>query len=269
MLFRSERRLENLRLVALLIDGIELAGQTLIVALGVEENGSKQVLGLWQGATENATVVKALLEDLVARGLDPERRYLLVLDGSKALRAAGEKVFGNNVEVPRCQLHKRRNLKDHLPQECQADYDRQLRNAYAMTGYADAKAALQRLWRQLCDINPSAAHSLEEGMDETLTLHRLGVGTLLRRSLSSTKIIESCWSTVRHVARNVKRWQGGEHVTRWTAAGLLEAEKKFRKVKGYGELEALHRRWNPTCSSDGCQEHRRQESLLHSQAQVA
>jgi len=249
-----ERRLEKLNLVALLIDGIEFAGQTLIVALGVEENGVKHVLGLWQGATENATVSKALLEDLVARGLDSERRYLFVLDGSKALRAAVDKVFGNNIEVQRCQLHKRRNVKEHLPEHCRADYDRQLRNAYAMTGYEDAKAALQRIWRQLCDVNPSAARSLEEGMEETLTVHRLGVGALLRRSLASTNIIESCLSTVRHVAHNVKRWQGGDHIARWTAAGLIEAEQKFRKVKGYRELKVLRNQLNPE---------------LHSQAQVA
>ena len=240
-----ERRLERLNLVALLIDGIAFAGQTLIVALGVEENGSKHVLGLWQGATENATVCTALLADIVARGLDPERRYLFVLDGAKALRAAVDKVFGNRAEVQRCQLHKRRNVKDHLPEGCRADYDRQLRNAYAMTRYADAKAALEKIFRQLERINPSAARSLEEGMEETLTLHRLGVGTLLRRSLATTNIIESCLSTVRHVARNVKRWQGGDHLARWTAAGLLEAEKKFRKVKGYRELKELAAKLNP------------------------
>jgi len=249
-----ERRLEKLSLVALLIDGIEFAGQTLIVALGVDENGRKHVLGLWQGATENATVGKALLDDLVARGLDPERRYLFVLDGSKALRAAVDKVFGAQAEVQRCPLHKRRNVTDHLPEHCRADYDRQLRNAYAMSSYPDAKQALERIWRQLCDVNPSAARSLEEGMEETLTLHRLGVSPLLRRSLASTNIIESCLSTVRHVARNVKRWQGGDHIARWTAAGLLEAEKKFRKLKGHQELKALGEKLNPG---------------LHSQEQVA
>lgn len=249
-----EKNLGELDLVALLIDGIEFKGQTLVVALGVAENGSKHLLGLWQGATENATVCKALLEDLVARGLKQERRYLFVLDGSKALRAAVNKVFGDRAEVQRCQLHKRRNVKDHLPEGCRADYDRQLRNAYAMTSYEDAKAALEKLFRHLERINPSAARSLEEGMEETLTLHRLGLGPLLRRSLSTTNIIESCLSTVRHVARNVKRWQGGDHIARWTAAGLLEAEKKFRKVKGYRELKELAQKLNPG---------------LHSQAQVA
>jgi len=240
-----ERRLEHLKLAALLIDGIAFAGQTLIIALGVEENGVKHVLGLWQGATENATVCKALLEDLVERGLNPQRRYLFVLDGSKALRMAVEKVFGARAEMQRCQLHKRRNVKDHLPESCRADYDRQLRNAYALTGYQEAQAALEKLFRQLERINPSAARSLEEGLEETLTLHRLGVGPLLRRSLSSTNLIESCLSTVRHVARNVKRWQGGDHRARWAVAGLLEAEKKFRKVRGYRELEELARKLNP------------------------
>lgn len=244
-----ERRLETLHLVALLIDGIEFAGQTLIVALGVAESGTKHVLGLWQGATENATVTKALLEDLVARGLDPQRRYLFVLDGSKALRAAVDKLFGARAEVQRCQLHKRRNVKEHLPEGCRADYDRQLRNAYALARYEDARAALGKIFRQLERVNPSAARSLEEGLEETLTLHRLGVGTLLRRSLSSTNLIESCLSTVRHVARNVKRWQGGDHLARWAAAGMLEAEKRFYKVRGYRELQELACKLNPRSTS--------------------
>jgi putative transposase len=164
---------------------------------------------------------------------------------SKALRAAVEKIFGARAEVQRCQIHKRRNVRDHLPEGCRADYDRQLRNAYAMTSYEDAKAALEKLFRQLERINPSAARSLEEGLEETLTVHRLGVSALLRRSLASTNIIESCLSTVRHVSRNVKRWQGGDHIARWTAAGLLEAEKKFRKVKGYRELKELAGKLNP------------------------
>ncbi len=214
-----ERRLEDLNLVALLIDGIEFKGQTLIVALGVEANGAKHLLGLWQGATEIATVCKALLEDLVARGLNQKRRYLFVLDGSKALRAAVEKVFGAPAEVQRCQWHKRRNVRDHLPQGCRADDDRQLRNAYAMASYADAKAALSKLFRQLERSNPSAAHSLEEGMEETLTLHRLGVGTLLRRSLSTTNIIESAFSVVEEATRKFKRWRPEDQMLRRAATG--------------------------------------------------
>lgn len=249
-----ERRLEGLGLVALLIDGLECAGQTLVVALGVDAEGKKHVLGLWQGATENTTVVKALLEDLVERGLDRSRRFLVVIDGAKALRAAVDRVFGAETQVQRCQLHKRRNVREHLPEHARADVDRRLRNAYAMTSYAEAKTALERIWRQLCEVNPSAARSLEEGMEETLTLHRLGVAPILRRSLSSTNLIESCLSTVRHVARNVKRWRGGTHTARWVATGLLEAERKFRRVKGYRELAELARKLNPE---------------LHSEAQVA
>ena len=128
-------------------------------------------------------------------------------------------------------MHKIQNVIDHLPQGCRADWRRRLRNAYAMTEYAAAKAALEKLWRQLCEINPSAARSLEEGMEETLTLHRLGVSGLLRQSLRSANVIESCLSTVRHVARNVKRWQGGDHIARWTAAGLLEAETRWLCIR--------------------------------------
>ena len=264
-----ERKLDGLDLVVILIDGQEVGGQTVVVALGIETSGKKQALGLWQGATENTPVVKSLLEDLVERGLKPERRYLFVIDGAKALRAAIAKVFGERGEVQRCQIHKRRNVADHLPKTCQKDYDRQIRNAYAMTKYGEAKAALEKLFRQLERMNPSAAHSLEEGMEETLTVHRLGVGALLRRTLASTNPIESCLSTVERVARNVKRWRGGDQSLRWTATGLREAETRFRRVKGYRELEVLHRRMNPHCSCDTCQEHRERSAPLTQQEQVA
>src|ERR1700688_3556294 len=241
-----EKRLEELDLVAILIDGIHLGKQVLVVALGIESSGKKQVWGLWQGATENTTVVKELLEDLVARGLNPERRYLFVIDGSKALRAGIERVFGGRAEVQRCQIHKRRNVREHLPKSAQGDTDRRIRNAYAMTDYTAAKAELGKIFRQLERINPSAAHSLEEGLEETLTVHRLGVGTLLRQTLASSNPIESCFSIVEKVARNVKRWRAGNHALRWTATGLLEAEKKFRRVKGYRELELLQSKLNPS-----------------------
>jgi putative transposase len=264
-----ERKLDELELVALLIDGIDIGKQVLVVALGIEPSGKKHVLGLWQGATENTSVVKSLLEDLVARGLKPERRYLFVIDGAKALRAAIEKVFGERAEVQRCQIHKRRNVKDHLPKNCQRDYDRRIRNAYAMTNYAEAKTELEKIFRQLERVNPSAAHSLEEGLEETLTVHRLNVGALLRRTLSSSNPIESCLSTVERVTRNVKRWRGGDQALRWTATGLLEAERKFRRVRGYRELEILHRRLNPQCSCQRCQQHRERSSSLSQQEQVA
>jgi putative transposase len=241
-----EKKLDGLDLVAILIDGIHLGQQVLVVALGIETSGKKHVLGLWQGATENTTVVKELLEDLVARGLSSEKRYLFVIDGAKALRAAIERVFGERAQVQRCQIHKRRNVKEHLPKSAQGDTDRRIRNAYAMTDYTAAKAELEKIFRQLERINPSAARSLEEGLEETLTVHRLGVGTLLRRTLASSNPIESCLSTVERVARNVKRWRAGDHALRWTATGLLEAERTFRKVKGYRELEILQRKLNPS-----------------------
>jgi transposase-like protein len=241
-----EKKLDGLDLVAILIDGIHLGKQVLVVALGIESSGKKHVLGLWQGATENTTVVKELLEELVVRGLNPERRYLFVIDGAKALRAAIERVFGDRAEVQRCQIHKRRNVKDHLPKQAQGDTDRRIRNAYALTNYAEAKAELEKIFRQLERVNPSAARSLEEGLEETLTVHRLNVGALLRRTLASTNPIESCLSTVERVAHNVKRWRGGDQPLRWTATGLLEAEKKFRRVKGYRELETLRHRLNPS-----------------------
>ena len=241
-----ERRLEDLDLVVLMIDGIHFGGQVLVVALGIAAGGEKHILGVWQGATENTAVVKGLLEDVVERGLDLQRRYLVVIDGSKALRAGVERVFGEQVEVQRCQIHKRRNVREYLPENCQRDYDRRMRHAYAMSNYAEAKEALEKIFRQLERINPSAARSLEEGLEETLTVHRLGVGAVLRRKLATTNPIESCLSTVQQVAGRVKRWREGDQPLRWTATGLLEAEKKFRRIKGYQEILLLKERLNPS-----------------------
>ena len=242
-----ERRLEDLNLVVLMIDGIHFGGQVLVVALGIAEGGEKHVLGVWQGATENTTVVKGLLEDLVERGLDRQRRYLVVIDGSKALRAGVERVFGDQVEVQRCQIHKRRNVKEYLPGELPErlrSADAQcLRDEPLRGGFPEA---YKKIFRQLERINPSAARSLEEGLEETLTVHRLGIGAVLRRKLATTNPIESCLSTVQRVARNVKRWREGNQPLRWTATGLLEAERKFRRIKGYQEILLLKERLNPS-----------------------
>jgi len=235
----SERDLSKLSLVALVIDGKEIKGHLLVVALGVDTEGKKQILGLWQGATENATVCRYLLEDLIQRGLDPMKRYLVVTDGSKALKRALQKVFGERLLHQRCQIHKRRNVRDHLPKERQASFDRRIQAAYGMTDCKDAKEALLSIARDLDEINPSASRSLLEGLDETLTLHRLGIPHLLRLSLSSTNLIESCFSITGHLTRNVKRWRNGSMVERWAATSLLEAEKRFRKVRGYRALPAL------------------------------
>jgi putative transposase len=231
-----ERRLDKLNLCALLIDGTPFKDRQMIVALGIGCDGRKSVLGLREGATENAAVVSALLSDLVERGLDFSVPRLYILDGGKALHTAVKRHAGEAAFIQRCQVHKKRNVIDHLPQDHKADVKRKLQNAYAMVEYADAKRALERLHRELMDINPSAARRLEEGMEETLTVHRLRVPEQLRRTLSSTNVIESAFSIVETVCRNVKRWRDGDHIERWIASGLLVAERQFRKVIGHREI---------------------------------
>lgn len=232
------RDLKPIDLVVLFLDGIERGGECLIVAVGVDSEGGKHSLGLWQGATENATICRELLDDLVRRGLDAEKKYLFIIDGSKALSSAIRKKFAGS-EIQRCQLHKRRNVLEHLPESYQPTVERKLKAAYAMSGYREAKVALCDVMEDLERINPSAARSLAEGMEETLTLHRLGVPAELRISLHTTNIIESSLSRVDDLTRRVKRWQGGNHRQRWFATALLIAEKKFRKVKGYRAMKVL------------------------------
>jgi len=231
-----ERPLGELNLCAVLIDGTPFKDRQMIVALGIGCDGTKTVLGLREGATENTTVVSALLSDLVERGLDFSAPRLYILDGGKALHAAVKRHAGEAAFIQRCQVHKKRNVIDHLPDDHKADVKRKLQNAYAMAEYADAKRALDRLHRELMDINPSAARSLEEGMEETLTVHRLRVPEQLRRTLSSTNVIESAFSIVETVCRSVKRWRHGAHIERWSASGLLGAERQFRKVIGHREI---------------------------------
>jgi transposase-like protein len=231
-----ERALGNMKLCAVLIDGTPFKGRQMIVALGIGNDGTKTVLGLREGATENTAVVSALLSDMVERGLDFSMPRLYILDGGKALTAAVKKHAGEAAFIQRCQVHKKRNVIDHLPEAYKADVKRKLQNAYSMVEYADAKRALERLHRELMGINPSAARSLEEGMEETLTVHRLRVPQQLRRTLSSTNVIESAFSIVETVCRNVKRWRDGDHIERWIASGLVVAERQFRKVVGYREI---------------------------------
>lgn len=235
-----ERRIDELpRLAVLMIDGKEFAGEHVIVALGVDETGKKHVLGLVQGGTENSTIVQHLLDDLVERGLNTLRPMLIVLDGSKALRKAATKTFGERCPVQRCQIHKRRNVKDHLPPDYQGSADQRIRTAYAMKDYDQAKAQLVKTVTWLEGINPSAARSLEEGLEETLTLHRLGLPESLRKSLQSTNLIESALSVAADVTRRVKRWRGGDMRLRWSAAGLLQAEQNFRRIRGYRMMAKL------------------------------
>jgi len=234
-----ERPLGELRLCAVLLDGTPFRDRQMIVALGIGWDGRKTVLGLREGATENQTVVSELLSDLAGRGLDFRVPRLYVLDGSKALRAAVRRHAGEAACIQRCQVHKRRNVLEHLPEEHRQGVKRQLQNAYAMAEYAEAKRALEKLHRELMDLNPSAARSLEEGLEETLTVHRLRVPEKLRRSLASTNVIESAFSIVETVCRNVKRWRPGDQIERWVGSGLLVAERQFKRVRGFREIPLL------------------------------
>jgi putative transposase len=232
------RPLADLRLAVMMLDGLELKGRMMIVALGITTQGVKVPLGLWEGSTENATVATALLSDLVERGLDPEQGMLFVLDGSKALRKAVRSVFGE-VPVQRCLWHKERNVLGHLPERDRTQVKARMRRAWRETDYPRALEQLTRLADELDHTHPGAAGSLREGMQETLTVIRLGIKDKLRRTLESTNACESMIDTVRCTQRNVKHWTSGEMGMRWTAAGMLEAEQQFRKVIGYTQLPQL------------------------------
>ena len=236
-----ERRLEKMRLCALLIDATPFQGQQMVAALGIAQDGQKTILGLRQGATENATVVGELLGDLVSRGLDFTEPRLYILDGAKALSAAVKKYAGESAAIQRCQVHKRRNVLDHLTDEQRPAVAKKLNAAYALEDHAAAKQALHLLHRELMDLNPSAARSLGEGLEETLTVHRLHVPMQLRKTLASTNVIESAFSIVEQVCKNVKRWHGGDQRERWVGSGLLVAQKQFRRVTGYKQIPALIR----------------------------
>jgi transposase-like protein len=232
------RQLADLRLAVMMLDGLELKGRMMIVALGITTEGVKVPLGLWEGSTENATVATALLSDLVERGLDAEQGMLFVLDGSKALRKAVRSVFGE-VPVQRCLWHKERNVLGHLPERDRPQVKARMRRAWRETDYPSALEQLTRLADELERTHPGAAGSLREGMEETITVIKLGIRGKLRRTLESTNACESMIDTVRRTQRNVKNWSSGEMGMRWTAAGMLEAEQQFRKVIGYTDLPRL------------------------------
>jgi putative transposase len=236
-----ERRLDKMRLCALLIDATPFAGQQMVAALGISQDGRKTILGIRQGATENATVVGELLGELMNRGLDFAELRLYILDGGKALHAAVKKYAGESAPIQRCQVHKRRNVLDHLTDEQKPLLAKKLNAAYALEDYAAAKQALNGLHRELMDLNPSAARSLAEGLEETLTVHRLHVPPQLRKTLASTNVIESAFSIVERVCANVKRWHAGDQRERWVGSGLLVAEKQFRRVQGYKQIPILLR----------------------------
>lgn len=231
--------LDGLDLVALVVDGVHVAEHCVVVALGIAADGRKHALGVWDGSTENATVCQGLLANLQSRGLRTDRSLLVILDGSKALRKAVRATFGEAALVQRCQIHKLRNVLEHLPERQRAWVRAILRRAYRSDQVATARRLLQDLVRRLDDVSPSAAESLREGLDETLTILSLGLSERLRQSLATTNAAESLISRTRQVKRNVKRWRGGKMVVRWVTAGVLEAVKGFRRLKGHADMPTL------------------------------
>jgi len=233
------RRLDDVRLAVMMLDGLEIADRTHVVALGISTDGVKIPLGLWEGSTENATLARTLLADLVDRGLDPDQAILFVIDGGKALRRAIKDVFGEHALVHRCHRHKERNVTDLLPERDRDQVRTRMRAAWSLS---DAELAQQRLELLAAELDrtwPDAAGSLREGMVDTLTLMRLGIDGQLAKTLSSTNPCESMIEIVRYTQRNVKRWQDGDMRKRWTAAGMLVAEQQFRRIIGYKNLAKL------------------------------
>jgi transposase-like protein len=233
------RSLADVRLAVMMLDGLDIAERTHVVALGISTEGVKIPLGLWEGSTENATLVSMLLADLVDRGLDPDQAILFVIDGGKALRRAIKDVFGGQALVHRCHRHRERNVTDLLPERERDRILTELRGAWSLTNHHLARERLERLASDLERTWPDAAASLREGMDETLTLMRLGIDGQLAKTLASTNPCESMIEIVRHTQRNVKRWRDGDMRKRWTAAGMLVAEKQFRRIIGYRDLAKL------------------------------
>jgi putative transposase len=233
------RRLDDTRLAVMMLDGLEIADRVHVVALGITTEGVKVPLGLWEGSTENATLARSLLADLVDRGLDPGQAILFVLDGGKALRRAIKDVFGEHALVHRCHRHKERNITDLLPERDRPVILARIRGAWALSNADLAEQRLQLLASELDRTWPDAATSLREGLPETLTLMRLGISGQLSKTLCSTNPCESMIEIVRYTQRNVKRWQDGDMRKRWTAAGMLQAEQQFRRIIGYRDLAKL------------------------------
>jgi len=232
------RDLTGLDLVAIMIDGVHFADHLCVVALGIDIDGTKHPLALVEGSTENTTLVRGLLVGLRERGLDVTKPILAVLDGAKALAAAVKEVFDHPM-IARCQLHKLRNVRDHLPEKMRGPVGRRMRAAYHADSALEAEAMLEALARELDKTHPGAAGSLREGLAETLTVLRLDIPPTLARTLRSTNAVESMISICRDHARNVKRWRDGQMALRWCAAGMVEASGQFRRVNGHLHLPVL------------------------------
>lgn len=234
-----ERRLDRYDIAVLLLDGKTFAEDEMVLALGVTVTGEKVLLGFVQTGTENERVCAAFLRDLVARGLRYEQGLLCVIDGSKGFRKAVASVFGPQAVVQRCQWHKRENVVAYLPKGQQAPWRRKLQAAYERPSYADAKAALLRCRQELRLLNESAVASLDEGFEETLTLHRLGVFGNLGTSLKTTNCLESINALVGQRTAKVDRWTNSSQKQRWLAAALLDIEPRLRRIRGYRSLPLL------------------------------
>ena len=247
------RDLSQEHIKVLMLDGEHMAGRCVIVALAITADGRKLPVGLWDGATENKTVVGSMLADLVCRGLTADDGLLVVIDGAKALSAAVNEVFGAQAAVQRCTLHKRRNVADHLPEKEKAWVDAKLVKAF---NHPDPDLGLRNakhLAGLLDKAHPGAANSLREGLQEMFTVSRLGIDGRLAKTLVTSNPIESMISIARTTNSNVTRWRDGHMVLRWTAAGMLNAERSFRRIKGHKQMpqlvEALHRHAHPDTAS--------------------
>ena len=232
--------LSSLDLLAIQIDGLHVQEDLILVAaVGIDAMGEKHPLGLVEGATENAATVQALLDNLVERGLDPAVVRLFIIDGAKALSKAIRRTFGRNTPIQRCQVHKARNIAERLPREAHATVRKALRQAWEMEDAARAEQLIRNLARRLDKEWPGIAATILEGLDEILCVVRLGLPKDLRRSLACTNIIENMNGTIRQVTRNVKRWRDASMALRWTAAGMMEARKGFRRLMAYKQLPTL------------------------------
>ncbi len=235
----QERRLDNYDFVAMFIDGKRYADDGLVVVLGITSDGIKVVLGIEQMATENTRSMEQFFERLIERGLKYDEGLIFIVDGSKGIIKAIEKVFKSSGIIQRCHYHKIENVVSYLPKGVQMIWRAKLREAYRQTSYEATKRALDKLKPELHNINPSAERSLNEGMEETLSLHRLGLYVELGKSLTSTNCIESVMSQLGQYTDKVDRWRGGDHIQRWAAASLLELEPRLRKVRGFRYLKLL------------------------------
>jgi putative transposase len=232
--------LSTLDLLAIQIDGLHIGDELILVAaVGIDGRGEKHPLGLVEGATENAATVQALLDNLVERGLDPAGVWLFIIDGAKALSKAIRRTFGQDTPIQRCQVHKARNITERLPKSLHAAVRKTLRQAWELDDAVKAEQLVRNLARRLEKDWPGISATLLEGLEEILCVVRLGLPQDLRRSLACTNIIENMNGTIRQVSRNVKRWRDASMALRWTAAGMMEAKKGFRRLKAYKQLPKL------------------------------